>query len=199
MDGIEAESDESESETEAELLAEFAVLWQEADDIWVKHQNDAGFQGYVSSDYQAVYESLVSLKGRVHTVLEWGSGLGVMAIMASRMGFEVCGIESESQLVDYSDDLAQKFAADVTFAVGSFIPDDFEWDPGESEVNRTVIDMPSGYHELDREVCDFDLVFAYPWPNEHELYHAIMRQFGRRDASLLLMYDAREGMNLVQF
>ncbi|NIO39184.1 MAG: hypothetical protein GTO41_02675, partial [Burkholderiales bacterium] len=48
------------------------------------------------------------------------------------------------------------------------------------------------------ELRDFDLIYAYPWPDEHPLYHSIIRQFGRSRA-MLLTYDAREGMDLVRF
>jgi len=58
--------------------------------------------------------------------------------MASRMGFESYGIEIESVLVDYANDLAEKYHAEVEFFVGSFIPDGFELDIEEGdEVFRT--------------------------------------------------------------
>ena len=60
---------------------------------------------------------------------------------------------------------------------------------------RTMIDIEPAYPELDMELRDFDLVFAYPWPSEHALYRRIMREFGGQQ-SLLLSYDAREGMSL---
>ncbi len=63
---------------------------------------------------------------------------------------------------------------------------------------RTIIDAASAYDELDMEIRDFDLIYAYPWPHEHTLYHNIMREFGRTDA-MFLSYDAREGTELVRF
>ena len=63
---------------------------------------------------------------------------------------------------------------------------------------RTVIDTPSAYEALDMELRDFDLVYAYPWPDEHTLFRSIMRQFGCSNA-LLLSYDAREGIELIRF
>ena len=181
------------------LFAEFGCLLAEADDLWERHQDTPAFHGYVSADYQAVYESLAQLQGRVLTVLEWGSGLGVVTIMASRMGFEAYGIEAEPVLVEYSENLAHAYGPKARFAQGSFIPDEFEWNPANGDdVIRTVIDAPSAYDELEMELRDFDLVYAYPWPDEHILYHNIIREFGRSDA-LLLSYDAREGIDLVRF
>jgi hypothetical protein len=181
------------------LLAEFGSLWAEADDLWERHHDTPAFHGYVSADYLAVYESLARLKGRVSTVLEWGSGLGVVTIMASRMGFEAYGIEAEPALVEYSEGFAQAYGPNARFAQGSFIPDDFERNPADGDdVCRTIIDAASVYDELEMELQDFDLVYAYPWPDEHTLYHNIMRKCGRRE-SLFLSYDAREGIELVRF
>lgn len=190
---------DSAYEPDKALLAEFGKLWAEADQLWERHQGAPAFHGYVSADYMAVYDSLAQLKGRVTTFVEWGSGLGVATIMASRMGFEAYGIEAEADLIEYSEDFAQTYGPEARFAQGSFIPDEFEWNPGNGEeVIRTIIDAAAAYDALDMELRDFDLIYTYPWPDEHTLYHSIIRQFGRRD-TLLLIYDAREGIDLVHF
>ncbi len=181
------------------LIAELQELYDETLAIWEESESDPSFHGYVCADYPAVYAELKKLQGRISTVVEWGSGLGVVTIMASKLGFEAYGIESEMELVEHSELLAEKYDADCQFAHGSFIPDDFRWNPGDGEeVNRTVIDLPSGYDELDMELRDFDLVYAYPWPDEHALFHSIVRQFGN-SSSLFLSYDAREGIDLVAY
>ncbi len=181
------------------LLLAFADLWADAEAVWERHENAPAFHGYVSADYRAVFDALVGLRGRATTILEWGSGLGVVTIMASRMGFDAYGIEAEMDLVDYSRDFAMQYAPQAKFAMGSFIPDAFDWNPANGdEVVRTVVDAPSGYDELDMQLRDFDLLYAYPWPDEHVLYHNIIRQFGRSDA-ILLSYDAREGIDVVRF
>lgn len=172
-------------------------MWAEANDLWERHLHARAFQGYVSADYLAVYESLARLRGRVWTVLEWGSGLGIVTIMASRMGFEAYGIEAEPDLVEYAQRFAKAYGPKAQFAQGSFIPDDFQWNPAEGdEVCRTIIDVPSAYDELDMTLRDFDLVYAYPWPDEHLLYRNIMRQCGGGDA-MFLSYDSREGTQIV--
>jgi hypothetical protein len=181
------------------LVDEFHALWDEADRLWDKHQNAPAFRAYVSADYQVVYEALLRLRGRFLTLLEWGSGLGVVSIMASRLGFKAYGIEAESGLVELSENLARSYGSEARFTVGNFIPDEFEWDPSNGdEFHDMSIDGPSAYAELDMELRDFDLVYVYPWPCEHSLYHNVMRRFGGRN-SLLLSYDVREGIALNRF
>ena len=188
---------ENDSKSENALLVEFGCLWEQADKIWEREDGSPDFAAYVSADYMAVYEQLKLLRGQVETFLEWGSGLGVVTIMASRMGFDASGIEAESKLVDYSTDLADAFSSTAQFAHGSFIPDEFVWDPSQGdESERTAIDLPDGYGQLDLELDDMDLVYAYPWPTEHPLYHNILNQFGAPNVKLLT-YDAREGIGIV--
>ena len=180
------------------LLSEFGSLWAEVDALWERHQAAPAFHGYVSADFQAVYESLAQLQGRVLTVLEWGSGLGVMTIMASRMGFEAYGIEAEAGLVEFSEHLALDYGPQAKFAQGSFIPDQFQWNPADGDnVIRTLVDAASAYEDLKMEIRDFDLVYSYPWPKERILYHQILREFARPDA-FFLCFDARAGVELVQ-
>lgn len=178
---------------------EFEGLWTDAEEIWTRLENDPAFHGYVGADFGAVLDCLLELRGQVANFVEWGSGLGVVTIMASRLGFEAFGIEAESKLVTLSRELADLYGPDATFAEGSFIPNEFEWDPSQGDESiKTSIDAASAYDELGLELRDFDLIYVYPWPTEHTLCHNIIRQFGQPNA-LLLSYDAREGMNLKRF
>jgi hypothetical protein len=185
-------------EPNAELLADFQALWAEAEALWCEYQETPAFRGYVSADYPAILECLWKLRGQVSTFLEWGSGLGVVAIMASRLGFEACGIENEPILVEHARTLAEKYDSRASFGLGTFIPDDFDWNPSEGDqTDGTVLGDPSGYEELDMDLVDFDLVYAYPWPDELTLFKNIMRSCGAPH-SLFLSYDAREGTALVK-
>ena len=105
------------------LLCEFQPLWDEAAEIWDANTDHPSFRGYVSANYRAVYQSLVLLQGHAQTFLEWGSGLGVVSIMASRMGFEAYGIEAEAELVEYARLLSRAYQADAKFAAGNFMPE----------------------------------------------------------------------------
>ncbi|MGV3482962.1 MAG: hypothetical protein ACO1RT_00945 [Planctomycetaceae bacterium] len=173
----------------------FEALWKEAAAIWERHHAEPSFEGYVSADYSAVYRSLQKLQNRCSTFLEWGSGLGVVTIMASQMGFDAYGIEIEPDLVDHANTLAQRYGSRAKFACGSFVPEQYEEQSLDGEeFQRTVCDAVPAYDELDMQLCDFDLVYAYPWPEEHLVFRSIMRRCGARRA-VLVCYDAREGVS----
>lgn len=189
----------SSTEDDELLLAEFQDLWAAADDLWEQHQDSPAFGGYVSADYPSVLESLKKLRGEAFTFLEWGSGLGVATIMASRLGFDAYGIEAETQLTEYALVLAESYGDQPRFVQGSFVPDEYCLSPASGdEVSKTIIDMPCAYNELEMKLRDFDLVYAYPWPEEHTFYHNIMRQFARKD-TLMLSHDALAGTQLISF
>lgn len=191
-------NDISEDEVDADLLEEFQSLWNEAEELWCKYQETPAFRGYVSADYPAILEYLCKLRSQAATFLEWGSGLGVVAIMASRLGFEACGIENEPILVEHARTLAEKYGPEARFGLGTFIPDEFDWNPAAGDqTDGTVLGDQSAYEELDMELVDFDLVYAYPWPDELTLFKNIMRACGAPQ-SLFLSYDAREGVALAK-
>ncbi len=81
---------------------------------------------FIPSDYTAVYQWLRAIARRGlatgDAFLEWGSGFGVIACLACMLEFEAFGIESEPELVDQAEELAEDRSLDVSFACGSFIP-----------------------------------------------------------------------------
>lgn len=166
--------------------------------IWDAHEDEPAFDGYVSADFAAIHKRLTSLKERAHTFLEWGSGLGVVAIMASRLGFDAYGIEVKPELVDVARELAERFQTSPQFGTGSFIPQGFTGDlSGGDEFHRTETQDPSAYEQIDMELRDFDLVYAYPWPEEHIIFRSIIRRCASPH-TLYLQYDACEGLSLTR-
>jgi SAM-dependent methyltransferase len=176
--------------------AELEELWSAASQIWNEHEAEAAFEGYVSADFAAIYERLVKLRTRAQTFLEWGSGLGVVATMASRLGFDAYGIEIKPELVHAARDLAARFRAQPKFAVGSFIPDAFdERIHSGDEFFRTECNEPDAYSVLRMDLGDFDLIYAYPWPEEHTVFRSIVRRCAAPH-TLYLQFDVREGLSL---
>ena len=177
-----------------EIVEEFEELWDAAESFRERNLKSPGFANYVSADFSQVLQALLEQRGKRVRFLEWGSGLGVVTIMASRLGFEAYGIEIEPVLVEHAWDYADTLNSDAEFFVGSFIPDGFELEIEEGhEVYRTVEHTEPAYDGMDMELRDFDLVYAYPWPDEHGFHFSIMRQFASPRA-MLMTYDGREGV-----
>ena len=82
--------------------------------------------GFVPSDFTTVYHALRAIaEANLATgtsLCEWGSGFGVVASSAAMLGFKVCGIETESGLVEASRRLADDFGLPVQFVHGSLVP-----------------------------------------------------------------------------
>lgn len=175
---------------------DFLELWGEASALWDQLERARGFEAYVPADYPLVLQSLKELQGKASTFLEWGSGLGVVTLMASALGFESYGLEVAPELVEHAERLAKRYAPDAVFATGSFVPNGYVWDPEMGEDGlRTDFDASDGYDELGMNLQDFDVVYAYPWPDEHHVFRDIMKHHGA-DRALLLTFDVREGTAL---
>jgi len=77
---------------------------------------------------------------------EWGSGVGLVTLLASLMELPATGIEIEEELIDLAQDFSRQYAIPATFINASIFPQD----------NAVpVID----YKEIE-------LFFVYPWPNQ---------------------------------
>ncbi len=127
---------------------------------------------------------------------EWGSGFGVVTLLAALQDFDAAGIEVEPALVQESEQLAGDLGIQARFAQGSFIPDGGEaLIDVENDIDHIETDSPSGYDELGMEIADFDLFFAFPWPGEHRFWAAVFDQFSA-DGALLLTYQGIESMRL---
>lgn len=181
---------------ESSLRSTLRTLWDEVDELWERWQSSDGFRAYVSADYDAVFRWLVELRGQALTFLEWGSGLGVVTIMASRLGFDAYGIEREAELIGHAYALGARYAPAARFVRGNFLPSEFAWNPEEGDIDaHTALHAAAAYERMGKKLSDFDLVYAYPWPEEHQLYQNVMRKYGGPD-SLFLTYDVRRGVEL---
>jgi hypothetical protein len=142
---------------------------------------------FVAADYDRVLEELLLLRVPGRRFLEWGSAVGVIAIMADMLGFESYGIELDASLVRVGRELAERAGSKARFATGSFIPMGWEWKPRDGDGRLGTIGQgPSGYLELGLALSDFDVVYAYPWQGEEPMMLELMRAHGHRDARLLL-------------
>ena len=157
---------------------------------------------FVPSDHEQVYRALRALQSQGALtgarMVEWGSGLGIVAGLAAMLGFESHAIEIEDDLAAAGERLADDFGLAVETAAGTFVPsesedltaavgDELEWlQPGGADA----------YELLDRDPAEFDLVFAYPWPGEEEIIFALFERHAGHGA-VLLTFHGLEGVRAV--
>ena len=163
--------------------------------------------GFVPSDFVTVYRALRTIiesdLAPGNSLCEWGSGFGVVASLASMLGFRVCGIELEERLVDASRNLADDFGLSVEFAHGSFVPPGAESYAEEAYLDNNskylwlTTDADDAYDKLGLDPRDFDVFFAYPWPGEEYLFISLFGKYAA-DESLLLMYDQLDSVRLLR-
>ena len=155
-------------------------------------------RGFVPSDYTAIYQCLkVVYDTQLHTgsrFCEWGSGVGVVASLAAMIGFESFGIEYDNNLCTVAEGIREKFAVPFEVVNGSFIPagvedlidDAFAAQNGELALHT---DPDLAYEEMGYAINDFNLIFAYPWPNDVELTCEIFDRCAAQGALLLAYYE----------
>ena len=109
---------------------------------------------------------------------EWGSGFGVVTALAAMLDYEACGIEIEEELVLGARALAEDFALPVEFVRDSFIPRGGE-DCADIALSFAWLTPDAGHadNELGLAVDDFDVVFAYPWPDEEGVIYTLFERF----------------------
>jgi len=166
-------------------------------DAWFARPEHKSGIGFIPSDHELVWRTLAAVR-RDHPdarhLLEWGSGFGVIVGLGALLGFDAAGIEVDGRLAAASRELLAEHRLRATIAAGSFVPDGLPVrDRFCDAETRTVLDAPAAYDELRADLDDFDVVFAYPWPTEEELYCDLFAR-GANHGALLLTFSRAEGM-----
>ena len=170
------------------VCAEGRTLWTRFD-VEVSRQR---WHPFVPAETGPLLRALIGLRGGGRRFLEWGSGMGVITIMADLLGFEACGIELDAALVEVARDLARRAGSGARFAAGSFIPAGYEWKPEDGDGRMgTIGDGAPAYEEIGRPLEEFDLVYVFPWPGEEPLMLDLMRRRGGAGARLLMNGSSR--------
>jgi SAM-dependent methyltransferase len=157
------------------------------------------FHGFIPADHRGAYEALLARRGDAHSVLELGSGVGLITILADLLGFDAYGIELDPELFGISLDLAQRAGSGATFVEGSFVPPD--WRDEISLLDPDFLTPTEGadaYDELGWDMSNFDLVYAYPWPGEEDWIEALVRAHAGPHTRLLT-YSGTDGFAVQSF
>jgi hypothetical protein len=121
----------------------------------------------------------------------------VVSCLATTLGLDAWGIETEPALVRAARRLADDFGLPVQFVRGSFIPAGAEagLTRGRSFAWLSRGGSRPAYEAMGLGVEDFDLVFAYPWPDEEALIEGLFEGHARAGA-MLLTYHADGALRL---
>lgn len=159
-----------------------------------RFQRSRSCPAFAGCDFVSVYAALRAVAAGPALgggyFCEWGSGFGVVACLAATLGLDAWGIEAEGELVEAARRLAARFDLPTQFVRGSYIPAgaeealtrgrEFSW---LSRAGR------SAYGPMGLGPEEFDLIFAYPWPDEESLVADLFSGHSRPGA-LLLTYHA---------
>ena len=124
------------------------------------------------------------------------SGLGVVSCLAALAGFRASGVEARGRLVRGARQLAARFDLPAEFARGSFFPKEGS---GRLLAGREFAWLSTGgrcgHEALGAGPEEFDLIYAYPWPDEEAL---VAETFEARAScgALLLTYHGEFGLRL---
>ncbi len=154
------------------------------------------FPALVLADPHGARQLLRDERERRRSFLELGSGFGVITIIADLLGYDAYGIEIEPRLEEESRRLAQRHGSTATFIGGSFVPPDFQEEVELLDAGfHTITAGADAYEEMGMVIGDFDLVYAYTWPDETEWMHALFRRYAGPNAALM-SYSVRDGFEL---
>ncbi|MBI3409929.1 MAG: class I SAM-dependent methyltransferase [Planctomycetes bacterium] len=173
---------------------------READRRIARYCRGRRIGGFMPSDFERVYGVLRTFTaGNVasgNQFCEWGSGFGVVTCLAAMLDFDACGFEIERELVDAAQELAADFDVPVEFICGSFIPSGSEACIDADDA-FTWLHTHEGSSVEEFGPADFDVVFAYPWPDEEQLTAALFDCHASAGA-VLMTYHGGEDLRLRQ-
>ncbi len=154
---------------------------------------------FAPADYGQVHGVLAALARtsvRGERFLEWGSALGAVAGMAAALGFRSCGIELDAEMAETSRELLAAHGLDVEIVQGSFMPEGHEI-PADLDDPDTATLRPgvAAYDLLGRDLDEFAVIYAYPWPDMREAF-LDMFDTHAADGALLVTFEGRDGCHV---
>ncbi len=157
----------------------FQKLFARAEEIRAELDVD-GVPPFVASQYEEVHEVLAKIADEEHGIfLEWGSATGAITVMAEMLGFEAYGIELDPDYLEAARQLAEEVGSSAEFLEGSFIPRSYQ-DAEDSD--SLEIGLPDAYDDHVIEICDADVIYAFPWPDDREVHLEVFHRYAHPGA-----------------
>lgn len=155
-------------------------------DRWLKTK----IEQFVAADYRLVYQTLRWIKDQELLIgrafLEWGSGFAVVSCLATELGFDAVGIESEHDLLLQGIKTIDHSGAPVQLVQGNFLPPGAEALAPDTTLPSLGHGGPNGYDEVDMEIDDFAVIYSYPWPGEGVFHESVFERFAAIGAVLVM-------------
>lgn len=171
-----------------EVIRRGEAAWDELHDA-----TNERFHDLVLSDHRAAVPWLASLHRPGARLVELGSGVGLMTIVADLLGYEAVGIEIEPELVAVARGLAADAGSRAEFVEGSFVPPEAREEVHLLDADTlTVTEGRDAWDELGMDMDDFDVVSVYPWPDQTAWLVDLVRRHAAPHA-VLLTYSGRDG------
>ncbi len=144
---------------------------RDAEDRAEEYGGRAGKGLFIPGDYRYAFQILQWLlrtksAAKGAAFLEWGSGQGMVTILAALLGYEAMGVEIDEALVKESRELAARYDASARFEHGSYDPD--------TEGLKI-------FTARKRAV-----VYVYPWPGEEVFFLRLFDETAGPGARLLM-------------
>jgi hypothetical protein len=162
-----------------------AEAWRRIDAF----QQETRVPGFVASNLEQAYRVLRAVADqRLNPgglFCEWGSGFGVIACLAAMLDFDAVGIEIEEELVAAARDLAADFNVPVEFIHGSFIPSGSNVHSERGLGFAWLKDEEGDPEQIGFGPDDFDVIFAYPWPDEEDIAAILFERYAAPGALLV--------------
>lgn len=181
----------------SKLPPDAARFIREAESRIDRFQSECRVPAFVPCDYAAAFAVLQSLSDGVlirgRRFCEWGSGFGVVVGLAAMLDFDACGIEIEESLVAEARKLLEDFDLPAEFVQGSFVPrgaEDRVHASGAYSWMTTEGDY--AYDDLELDISDMDVVFAYPWPDEEVVVCELFDRYAGTGAILATYHSSGE-------
>lgn len=166
-------------------------------DRWDRPQ----LEQFVAADFRHVCQALQWIRATQFIIgnrfLEWGAGFAVVAAIASHLGFDAVGIESEADLIREGKKTARGWDVNVELIHGNFLPRNAEsmsHDPSFPSLGHPV---DSAYDTLGMDLEDFAIVYGYPWPGEDVFHSAVFDRYAAPGA-LMLLFCGPNDLRLVR-